>query len=292
MEKMKRISLAFLGIVICSLQYAEVANAATVIKKTTSSGAVLETETTYSDGSSIYTYFDPDNIYEYTKKIMGYSSTKHLDYIDSTFDDQSRTVTYLRGARTSEDWFLIYRYYNTEGHLEHQQIQYKNSSKLTSNWDTKNEQPWSYFSQMIRNQVNDGQSIGGGQIDYEYFEMDDGTKKMEKYDYQQKEAWNKLIQIFDGLGREDSRDYRMDSGNRVYIDLDQSNSQPWTTVMRTFDLQGREDTREYRMDNGTRVVFDFDQASQMSWSMVRKEYSSAGVLTSQIYTNDDGTVTK
>lgn len=291
MNQSKNFFLGFVGAILSVIQYGEIAQAATtVVNSRTSSGAVLTQTTTYSDGSKIFTIFDPDNQDDFSSVVYNYNPAGNIVTVTQTYDTNEKVINYFGSHDPALTWWLIHRYFNDAGQEEQKRVFYKNNTLHISDYDPMNVHPWRVRYTYNVNQVNTGSALSDGTSQYIDTRMDDGTRVYENFDYNSTQTWSKLTRVFDVQGREDHREYTMDSGVRHLYDYDQNKTQAWTMIIKSYDVQGREDVRDSRMDDGSRLILDFDQASQFTYSERLFEYNSAGALIRTRITNDDGTV--
>ncbi len=278
--------VGLVGLIMSVIQFGEVAQAATTeVIRRTSSGAVLLSKTTFDDGSYEGYTFDPDKQYDFSKLTYKYDSAGTLLSIERVYDDGGRQVSYFFSS--ASPILMQIRYFVPAGPLLQQKVHYKNGNLYTSDHDVNGTEPWSVRHQMIVGQVNDGNSISGGEIDYFDYRMDDGTRQIERFDRMGNQTYTKFIDYYDTLGRHDYRVMYMDNGTRVVADYDETNTRAWKSLYKTFNQQGQLIYQDYRFDDGTRQFEGFDIDGTKSWTRYVNNFNAQGQLDySNIYFDD------
>ncbi|MBL7669657.1 MAG: hypothetical protein JNM39_04160 [Bdellovibrionaceae bacterium] len=286
MKKNVALILNIVGLFLGAVQPGELAQAATTeVIQRTSTGAILLSRTTFSDGSREDYTFDPGNQYEFSKITYKYDSAGTLISIERVYDDGGRQVSYFYSS-TSPILMQI-QYFVPAGTLLQQKVHYKNGDLFTSDYDVNGNQPWTVRHQKVVGQVNDGNSISGGEIDFFDYRMDDGTRQIERFDRMGNQTYTKFIDYYDTLGRQDYRVMFMDNGTRVVTDYDETNTRTWKSLYKTFDQQGQLIYQDFRFDDGTRQFEGFDVDGTRSWTRYVNNFNAQGQLDySNLYLDD------
>jgi len=279
--------LNLMGLMLAVAQYGEDAQAATTeVIRRTASGAVLLSRTTFDDGSSAGYTFDPDNQYEYSKLTYKYDSSGTLVSVERLYDDGAKQVSYFYAA--SSPLLMIHQNYVPSGSLLQQRVNYRNGDLYTSTYDMNGSQQWTAHHQMIRGQVNDGTTISGGTIDFNDYRMDDGTRRIERFDQLGNQTYTRFIDYLDKSGRVDYREMFMDNGNRLITDYDETNTLAWKSLYKTFNPKDQLLSQDYRFDDGTRQYEGFDVEGTMTWARYVSSYNAQSQLDYVTYYFKDG----